>query len=164
MAVLKWKNTKEWVALYVDAIKNRLRRDLNLSDLTNKQDARKNIELIGDNNHTHYHDDRYLPAIEKEGLERKASDKEILDAIKRLDDRLESVKRELTSQINSLKDIESSHNSSANSRLDKLEARIATRTSLGNIKVGSTLSCTSDGTLNVMSIPNSNVGGNIWIR
>ena len=64
--ILKFKNTlKEWRSLYTDAIKNRLRRDLNLSDVFNVQTTRDNIGLSGDNNHTHYHDDRYMPVISR---------------------------------------------------------------------------------------------------
>lgn len=65
--VLKFKKTlKEWIPFYVDAIKNRLRRDLNLSDVFDVQATRDNIGLSGINNHTHYHDDRYIPKIDKE--------------------------------------------------------------------------------------------------
>lgn len=65
--VLKFKKTlKEWIPFYVDAIKNRLRRDLNLSDVFDVQATRDNIGLSGVNNHTHYHDDRYIPKINKE--------------------------------------------------------------------------------------------------
>ena len=64
--ILKFRNTlKEWRSLYTDAIKNRLRRDLNLSDVFNVQTTRDNIGLSGDNNHTHYHDDRYMPVISR---------------------------------------------------------------------------------------------------
>lgn len=66
MATIKYHNNDgDWVSLYVDAINNRLRKDKNLSDLLDKAAARTNLELTGDNNHTHYHDDRYLPKIEK---------------------------------------------------------------------------------------------------
>lgn len=57
------KDATQWWTLYVEAIKNRLRRDKNLSDLTNVAAARVNLELVGDNNQTHFHDNRYLPVI-----------------------------------------------------------------------------------------------------
>jgi hypothetical protein len=57
------KSATEWISLYADAIKNRLRRDLNLSDATDKAACRKNIELVGEVS-DHYHDNRYLPLIE----------------------------------------------------------------------------------------------------
>lgn len=58
------KDATEWWTLYVEAIKNRLRRDKNLSDLTDVTTARTNLELIGDNNQTHFHDNRYVPVIQ----------------------------------------------------------------------------------------------------
>jgi len=64
MALLKWqKETGSWSTFYVDAIRNRLRRDLNLSDVLDRQEARKNLEIFGDDNKTHFHDDRYIPLI-----------------------------------------------------------------------------------------------------
>ena len=39
--------------------------DKNLADLKNKQEARDNLEISGDNVHTHYHDDRYMPLIQQ---------------------------------------------------------------------------------------------------
>ena len=64
--ILKFrKNISEWYSLYANTIKNRLRRDLNLGDVCDVQETRDNIGLSGDNNHTHYHDDRYIPIIEK---------------------------------------------------------------------------------------------------
>lgn len=66
MSFIKFKRkTGEWISLYADAIRNRLRRDLNLSDLFDIAEARKNIGIIGDNNTTHYHDSRYLPKIQQ---------------------------------------------------------------------------------------------------
>ena len=62
--LLKMKTAaKKWYSFYATAIKNRLRRDLNLSDLNDIAEARHNIELDGDNNETHYHDNRYIPLI-----------------------------------------------------------------------------------------------------
>lgn len=69
MALVKWVKGKKsngeaiWEGIYDNALRNRLRRDKNLADLTNKADARKNLELIGDNVETHYHDSRYMPYI-----------------------------------------------------------------------------------------------------
>ena len=63
MAILKYRDNEGFKSLYTDAIKNRLRKDQNLADVDNIQEARENLELIGDNNHTHYHDDRYFPKI-----------------------------------------------------------------------------------------------------
>lgn len=70
MSLLKFKKTdnlgddQDWIALYAEAIRNRLRIDLNLSDVNDKAKARHNLELDGDNNHTHFHDDRYVKISE----------------------------------------------------------------------------------------------------
>lgn len=81
MAILKYRDNEGFKSLYTDAIKNRLRKDLNLSDVENIQEARENLELTGDNNHTHYHDDRYLPKIEEEANKRETADNEIKNLI-----------------------------------------------------------------------------------
>lgn len=85
MAVLKWKkDATTWIGFYLDALRNRLRRDKNLSDVLNKQAARDNLELSGVNNQTHYHDDRYLPLINKETQDRTAEDVLINSKLKAL--------------------------------------------------------------------------------
>lgn len=71
----------EWTQIYGNAINNRLRKDENLSDVDNKAEARKNLEIIGDNNTTHYHDDRYIPLIEAEEAARKKEDEYTRDYI-----------------------------------------------------------------------------------
>lgn len=62
--LLKWRrNTNEWVVMYGDALKNRLRRDKNLADLTNRTEAKKNLGVFGEVT-DHYHDARYMTRIE----------------------------------------------------------------------------------------------------
>lgn len=62
--LLKWRrNTGEWVVMYGDALKNRLRRDKNLADLTNRTEAKKNLGVFGEVT-DHYHDARYMTRIE----------------------------------------------------------------------------------------------------
>lgn len=63
MRIFKYLTENGWVSLYQDAWILCLNKRKNLSDLEDKQEARKNLELIGEDNHTHYHDDRYLPKI-----------------------------------------------------------------------------------------------------
>lgn len=72
MSILKWKKNNKWVSIYADAIKNRLMRTANLSDLTDKTAALNNLGLTGDVE-THNHDARYLPMFEK--LENKVKEK-----------------------------------------------------------------------------------------
>ena len=62
--LIKIKNGKDWLTFYAEYILNRLRRDRNLSDVNSVSEARKNLEIIGDNNTTHFHDSRYLPKID----------------------------------------------------------------------------------------------------
>lgn len=66
------KDDNTWEQIYGNAIANRLRKDQNLADIIDKQGARDNLELSGDNNTTHFHDSRYVPMIENEKNERKA--------------------------------------------------------------------------------------------
>lgn len=78
MALLKYyDNNGNWIGLYADAIRNRLRCDKNLSDVYDIKEARKNLELVGDNNHTHFHDDRYNPLIIAERDAREEKDQEL---------------------------------------------------------------------------------------
>lgn len=100
MAILKYRDNEGFKSLYTDAIKNRLRKDLNLADLENVQEARQNLELTGDNNHTHYHDDRYLPKIETEANERKAADNEIKNL---LNNKVTEITNATNNNINNLK-------------------------------------------------------------
>lgn len=55
MAILKWWNGTEWIPVSYE----RLDRRENLADLTDVAKARENLELVGNNVTTHYHDDRY---------------------------------------------------------------------------------------------------------
>lgn len=81
--LLKIKETSDkWYSFFSSAIKNRLRRDLNLSDLTDVVQARKNIELDGDNNATHFHDSRYMPQINENTKVSKQNRRDILQEIK----------------------------------------------------------------------------------
>ena len=72
MSILKWKKNNKWISIYANAIKNRLMRTANLSDLTDKTAALNNLGLTGDVE-THHHDSRYLPMFEK--LENKVKEK-----------------------------------------------------------------------------------------
>ena len=71
------KDENSWEQIYGNEINNRLRKDKNLSDINDKAESRKNLELVGDNNTTHFHDDRYLPKIDAESAKRKSEDDQI---------------------------------------------------------------------------------------
>lgn len=65
MKILKNFTKNGWEPLYAKQISRALFADKNLSDLKDKEAARNNLEISGDNVHTHYHDDRYLPLIQQ---------------------------------------------------------------------------------------------------
>jgi hypothetical protein len=103
MSTLNFKKTaQEWIAFYVEAIRNRLRRDLNLSDVLDIQAARDNLGLNGDNNHTHYHDDRYIPLIDKVqgNLDNEISDRKTADNI--LENKMNTAAQQLSQDINNI--------------------------------------------------------------
>ena len=90
MRGLKYLTDKGWEALYTKIISKALFAENNLSDLTDKEEARENLELTGDNNTTHYHDDRYLPLIQNledkltnmvEALETKVEEQDMLSVV-----------------------------------------------------------------------------------
>ena len=65
MSLLKWKKAEnDWVTLYGSVLKNRLRRDKNLADLTDATEAKKNLGLLGDVS-DHNHDSRYMPMLQR---------------------------------------------------------------------------------------------------
>jgi len=70
MATINWMKsrkpdgTPEWVGIYTKELQNRLRRDLNLEDLLDRAEARKNLDLVGEVT-DHWHDARYLPMLKK---------------------------------------------------------------------------------------------------
>lgn len=78
MSVLKWqRGSSEWVTLYGTVLKNRLRKDKNLSDLESTTEAKKNLGLIGDVV-DHHHDSRYLPRLARieDKIDREVSDRQ----------------------------------------------------------------------------------------
>lgn len=103
MAVLKWKKSvTEWIGFYADSIKNRLRRDKNLSDVLDVVEARKNLGLTGDSNDTHYHDGRYLTLINAEVNERKSDVQGLTGSIDSLTVKVDSNVASLNTQMANL--------------------------------------------------------------
>lgn len=64
MRLFRFLKDGKWLPLYLGQIRNRLRKDLNLSDVLDVAKARENLELTGEVE-SHYHDKRYLPLIDK---------------------------------------------------------------------------------------------------
>lgn len=101
MALLKFKgNDGAWKTMFRDmmfAIKNRLRCDKNLHDVVDIAEARKALGIIGDNNHTHYHDDRYLAKI-------NAVRDEINKMMTTLQDFKNKIQRDVTDMLSRMND------------------------------------------------------------
>ena len=64
MATILWKEASGWKTLFGNILKDVLRKDKNLEDLKDKAAARANLELTGDTNQTHSHDQRYYKKTE----------------------------------------------------------------------------------------------------
>lgn len=58
MEVIRYLKDQKWLPLYIKELKNRLRKDKNLADLPDRNEAIKNLGLTGDVT-SHSHDDRY---------------------------------------------------------------------------------------------------------
>lgn len=100
MSLLKYmKDKSTWITFYVDAINNRLRRDKNLGDLLDKQAARDNLELSGDNNVTHFHDSRYMTKIDQEITDRKKADADLTAALNREKTERQSADTEMANSV-----------------------------------------------------------------
>lgn len=156
MSLLKWKNsTGEWISIYMQALRNRLRKDKNLADIQDKAAARKNLEIVGENNTTHLHDHRYLPLIQI------AKDEclNLLDQIKAehmVDmDHLESTIKALEKQIAEI---------IAVSNADTVDGKHATNTAENLPVLNSVGRLTNDLEGTAFNIPTKDVNGNIWIE
>lgn len=60
MLIFNWRSEDKWNPLYTLYLQNTLKKKNNLSDLTDINEALKNLMLVGDVE-THWHDGRYLP-------------------------------------------------------------------------------------------------------
>lgn len=89
MKIIKQFTKEGWLPLYINAIKKALFAENNLSDIHDKDAARKNLELTGNNVNTHYHDDHYKPMIQA------AADK--------VENKLDNIQRDVLEQINEIK-------------------------------------------------------------
>lgn len=137
---IKFKKDKNsWEQIYGNEINNRLRKDKNLSDVNDKAESRKNLELVGDNNTTHFHDNRYMPKIDAESEKRKSEDdqikktlnqeiadrkkdsqdinKAIVDSENRVTTNMTNTKNELNTNMNTMQ-------SALNSKMDSIKAEV----------------------------------------
>ena len=137
---IKFKKDKNsWEQIYGNEINNRLRKDKNLSDVNDKAESRKNLELVGDNNTTHFHDNRYMPKIDAESAKRKSEDdqikktlnqeiadrkkdsqninKAIVDSENRVTTNMTNTKNELNTNMNTMQ-------STLNSKMDSVKEEV----------------------------------------
>ena len=149
------KDDNTWEQIYGNAIANRLRKDQNLADIIDKQEARDNLELSGDNNITHFHDSRYVPMIENEKNERKAEttqlrtdldtetanrtkDKEdinktLVKVQKDIETTVADTKKELSNNMNTLQSNVDVKIDQVNQKLDKADVGKKTMTTAGSL-------------------------------
>lgn len=153
---IKFKKDKNsWEQIYGNEINNRLRKDKNLSDVNDKAESRKNLELIGDSNTTHFHDSRYVPMIENEKNERKAEttqlrtdlnaetanrtkDKEdisktLVKVQNNINTTVADTKKELSNNMNTLQNNVDTKINQVNQKLDKVDVGKKTMTTAGSL-------------------------------
>lgn len=90
MEVLRFLKDGKWRNLYYGMLKNRLRKDLNLSDVSNTTEALNNLGLTGDVT-SHNHDSRYKAMIDKAKGEMKRWTSGVSDDYTNLNKRLMNV-------------------------------------------------------------------------
>ena len=96
----------KWLPLYVAYLRNRLRRDKNLSDVENKKDARGNLELLNEVT-DHWHDTRYVPMID-------AVKTALNTAKQKLTDLINNLEKQHKSDTDSLRNLISQNSTSIN--------------------------------------------------
>lgn len=111
---LKYRDENDnWNALYVDYLKNCMLKGNNLSDVANKEEARKNLELVGEVN-THTHNSMYVnkeqlnSAIANSKTEtikaiNESNNKSIADVYDYVDKNIDSKASTLQKDIDSIK-------------------------------------------------------------
>lgn len=127
------KDDKTWIQVYGNEINNRLRRDKNLSEISDKAEARVNLELDGENNTTHFHDSRYLPKIEAEANTREAKDTQLLNALNQeIEDRakiVDEIQQQLLKTEENINESLATTKVEINSNLDTLQKNLDTQVS-----------------------------------
>jgi chromosome segregation ATPase len=129
--VLHFKDKNgEWKPIYLKDIRNRLRKDKNLADLTDKTAARENLELTGDVG-DHHHDSRYFPLFESAVGHADAIDERLQKIINDLAQNLNNVQIQCNSNTDRITDLED-RMVKAENRITKLESQLSALTTKFN--------------------------------
>lgn len=131
MKIIKQFTKEGWLPLYINAIKKALFAENNLSDIHNKAEARKNLELVGNNVNTHYHDDRYKPMIQA------AADK--------VENKVDDIKRDILVQIKEIEKTLKNNETNTDNKVDK-SFFIVSDTKPGSVKEGLVWFCSDSAT------------------
>ena len=102
MKVLKYKTEDGWVPLYIYVLNQCAKKDANLGDLTDINEALKNLGLAEENVTSHAHDSRYLPLIQKAENKARNDLEELRDALNAEIDRLNQQVKENSYAIKEL--------------------------------------------------------------
>lgn len=109
MLIFNWRSEDKWNSLYTLYLQNTLKKKNNLSDLTDINEALRNLMLVGDVE-THWHDGRYLPFFNslKDNLYNKVNTilktiedtlNTMKDIFKKTEEELKKIKLEMYSVI-----------------------------------------------------------------
>ena len=167
MAILKWKKIDQWYTVYGSILKDTLRCSKNLSDLTDKNLARTNLELVGDNITTHLHDSRYLPLIQAETSARTIAinnlslnlSKEVTDRQTDMTALESSIDTKLTAQTTSVNKSISDLQTSVNLSITNLTTYVDT--SIANMNTNLTNNINS---INTVSVSGTQVNTSVDLK
>lgn len=149
MNILRFFKNKKWTPLYFSELKNRLRRDKNLSDINNIAEARQNLELTGEVD-THHHDNRY--PLKDDVINEISTTKKILEnSINDTNINIETIKNNIANQTSVI-----------NAKLDSSMIHVGSSTPTG--VQGKIWFCTADNNISVKAFDNGKwiTAGAIW--
>ena len=110
MKVLKVLTDNGWLPLYTYVLSLFMKKENNLSDLTDKNEALENLQLTGNNITSHAHDSIYLPKIQ--------------EAEDRVSTKVDDLKLATDIQIRNIQNSISASNTEIDEKLDKNLMRV----------------------------------------
>lgn len=110
MKVLKVLTDNGWLPLYTYVLSLFMKKENNLSDLTDKNEALKNLQLTDNNITSHAHDSIYLPKIQ--------------EAEDRVSTKVDDLKLAIDIQIRNIQNSLTSSNTEIDTKLDKNLIRV----------------------------------------